>query len=53
MFECVYDGELILQPEEVDEVLLMTSDEILKRSNEFTPDGIHAIKLYLSIKQNK
>ncbi len=47
IFDCTYDGPLVLQEEEVDEVLEMTSDEILTRRNEFTPDGIHAMELYL------
>ena len=50
MYECVYDGELKLQPEEVSEVLIMSGDEILSRASEFTPDGIHAFRLYLEWK---
>ncbi|CAK4081026.1 unnamed protein product [Aphanomyces euteiches] len=50
MYECVYDGELTLQPEEVSEVLIMSADEILSRASEFTPDGIHAFRLYLEWK---
>lgn len=47
MFECTYDGPLRLQPEEVNEVLEMSADEILARRGEFTPDGIHAFEIYL------
>ncbi|KAF0683529.1 Aste57867_24386 [Aphanomyces stellatus] len=50
MFECVFDGELKLQPEEVSEVLVMSADEIMARAAEFTPDGIHAMRLYLDFK---
>lgn len=44
---CRYDGPLKLQEDEVDEVLLMTLDEILAHSKDFTPDGIHALELYM------
>lgn len=47
MYECVFDGPLVLQAEEVDEVLEMTADEILARRAEFTPDGIFAFERYL------
>lgn len=47
MFECEFDGQLKLQPEEVDEVIEMTADEVLSRRDEFTPDGIHAFEIYL------
>jgi hypothetical protein len=52
MFECTYDGELILQEEEVDEVLVMSANEILTRKSEFTPDGIYAFKRYVEITQH-
>ncbi|ETM56695.1 hypothetical protein, variant 6 [Phytophthora nicotianae CJ01A1] len=47
LFDCTFDGPLVLQEEEVDEVLTMTADEILDRRNEFTPDGIFAFEKYL------
>ncbi|TYZ68803.1 hypothetical protein PybrP1_005219 [[Pythium] brassicae (nom. inval.)] len=47
-FECVFDGPLVLQAEEVDEVLEMTADEILRSRAEFTPDGIFAFERYLA-----
>lgn len=50
IFECVFDGPLVLQKEEVDEVLTMTQDEILAQRAEFTPDGIHAFEIYLKHK---
>ncbi|EQC34145.1 hypothetical protein SDRG_08353 [Saprolegnia diclina VS20] len=50
MFECTYDGELTLQPEEVSEVLIMSAAEIMSRKDEFTPDGIYALELYLRTK---
>ncbi|RLN68559.1 hypothetical protein BBJ29_005530 [Phytophthora kernoviae] len=47
MFDCTFDGPLVLQEEEVDEVLEMTADEVLARRDEFTPDGIFAFEKYL------
>ncbi|GMF45149.1 unnamed protein product [Phytophthora fragariaefolia] len=47
LFDCTFDGPLVLQEEEVDEVLTMTADEILARREEFTPDGIFAFEKYL------
>jgi Isopentenyldiphosphate isomerase len=48
LFSCQYDGELALQAEEVEYVMLMTPVEILHRTEEFTPDSLAAIKLWLS-----
>lgn len=48
LYECTYDGELVLEKEEVDDVLLMELDEILMRKAEFTADGMFALKRYLS-----
>ncbi|ETV89266.1 hypothetical protein, variant 2 [Aphanomyces astaci] len=47
MFECVYDGALTLQPEEVSQVLVMSASDIIARADEFTPDGLFAMRLYL------
>jgi isopentenyldiphosphate isomerase len=47
LFSCQYEGELALQAEEVEYVLLMSADEILLRSAEFTPDSLVAINLWL------
>ncbi|KAJ0393577.1 hypothetical protein P43SY_005146 [Pythium insidiosum] len=47
LFECTWDGPLKLQPEEVDEVLEMSAEDILARRDEFTPDGIFAFEHYL------
>jgi isopentenyldiphosphate isomerase len=48
-FSCVYDGEVVLQEEEVEGVTLMTSAEILRRSESkpFTPDGLYVLRRYL------
>ena len=47
MYEGTYDGDLVLQPEEVDGVLMMSLEDILEREQEFTPDGINALKVYI------
>ncbi|CAI5735496.1 unnamed protein product [Peronospora farinosa] len=49
LFDCTFDGPLVLQKDEVDEVLTMTADEILARRKEFTPDGMFAFDKYLEI----
>uniref|UniRef100_A0AAV1UT03 Nudix hydrolase domain-containing protein n=1 Tax=Peronospora matthiolae TaxID=2874970 RepID=A0AAV1UT03_9STRA len=49
LFDCTFDGQLVLQKEEVDEALAMSADEILARRAEFTPDGIFAFEKYLTI----
>jgi isopentenyldiphosphate isomerase len=48
-FSCVYDGEVVLQEEEVEDVALMTSAEILRRAETepFTPDGLYVLQQYL------
>jgi isopentenyldiphosphate isomerase len=45
-FRCVWDGPLRLQPEEVEEVLLMEPEYILRGGDDFTPDGLLAVRLY-------
>ena len=49
LYECTYDGKLVLEKEEVDDVLLMELDDILKRKGEFTADGMFALHRYLSV----
>ncbi|RLN89478.1 hypothetical protein BBJ28_00015110 [Nothophytophthora sp. Chile5] len=49
LFDCTFDGPLVLQEEEVAEVLEMSADEIVKRRDEFTPDGIFAFEKYLKL----
>jgi len=48
-FSCTYEGELVLQEEEVEYVELMTFDDILRRSvtERFTPDGLYVVRRYL------
>jgi 8-oxo-dGTP pyrophosphatase MutT (NUDIX family) len=48
-FSCVYDGDLVLQEEEVEHVEIMTIDDILRRAEteRFTPDGLYVVRRYL------
>lgn len=48
LYSCQYDGELALQKEEVEYVILMSEEEILARTAEFTPDSLVAIQCWLS-----
>jgi isopentenyldiphosphate isomerase len=52
-FSCVYDGPLVLQEEEVEHVILMTPEEILRRAETepFTPDGLSVVRRYLEQRQ--
>ena len=51
LYSCQYDGELALQAEEVEYVLRMPVAEVLARQQEFTPDSIQAIKVWLARRQ--
>ncbi|WP_320153135.1 NUDIX hydrolase YfcD [uncultured Tolumonas sp.] len=53
VFSCQYDGELVLQQEEVEYVLLMTTDEIQIRASEFTADSLAAIQIWLTEADNQ
>lgn len=48
-FSCVYDGKMVLQEEEVEDVVLITIDEILRRAETepFTPDGLYVLRRYV------
>ncbi|CAI5711296.1 unnamed protein product [Peronospora destructor] len=49
LFDCTFDGPLVLQKDEVDKVLTMTANVILARREEFTPDGMFAFEKYLEL----
>ena len=51
LYSCQYEGELALQAEEVEYVLRMPVAEVLARQQEFTPDSIQAIKVWLARRQ--
>lgn len=48
-YSCIYDGEIILQEEEVDSGDFYTVEDVLFMSEQepFTPDGIYVLKRYL------
>ena len=49
VFTCVYDGELRLQEEEVESVILLTPHDILRHAETepYTPDGVYVLRRYL------
>ena len=47
IYSCRYEGPLSLQAEEVEYVELMTAEQILARSEEFTPDSVMALRHWL------
>ncbi|KAM3573935.1 hypothetical protein VYU27_004132 [Nannochloropsis oceanica] len=55
-WEVVWDGELKLQPEEVESVHPMTLDEVFARveaGDQFTPDSLYATRKYLEYMKEK
>jgi isopentenyldiphosphate isomerase len=51
VFTCVYDGEVVLQPEEVESGEFVPPDEILQRAQTapYTPDGLYVLRRYLNV----
>mgnify|MGYP001484831418 CR=1 FL=1 len=49
-FSCVYDGEIVLQEEEVESGFFMATAEILQlaETEPFTPDGLYVLKRYIA-----
>jgi len=54
VYSCVYDGELTLQAEEVENGFFAQPAEVLALSKKkpFTPDGLYVLKRYLQDKEN-
>lgn len=52
VYSCIYDGELTLQPEEVESGFFALPEEVLalSRKEPFTPDGIYVLERYLAAK---
>ena len=52
LYTCTYDGEIILQEEEVESGSFHPIDQVLDLSKKkpFTPDGLFALKQYLEFK---
>lgn len=48
LFSCVTHGPFALQEEEVAEVCWMTPEEITARCDEFTPDSLKALSLWMT-----
>ncbi len=48
LFSCVSHGPFALQEEEVGEVCWMTPEEITARCDEFTPDSLKALALWMT-----
>jgi 8-oxo-dGTP pyrophosphatase MutT (NUDIX family) len=49
VFSCVYDGELVLQKEEVESAAFMPVVEVLSHAEHapYTPDGLYVLRRYL------
>ena len=49
-FSCVYDGELTLQPEEVESGAFVSIPDILRlaETEPYTPDGLYVLRRYLA-----
>ncbi|ETW08673.1 hypothetical protein H310_01203 [Aphanomyces invadans] len=48
LYDCVYDGPVTKQDEEVSEILLLSEQQILDREQDITPDGMFAFRAYLA-----
>lgn len=51
VFACVYDGAMVLQPEEVESGEFMLPEEVLRRAQTapYTPDGLYVLRRYLNM----
>ncbi|HHP7235802.1 MAG TPA: NUDIX hydrolase YfcD [Desulfobacterales bacterium] len=54
VYTCVYDGDMVLQKEEVARGDFLSLDEILRMCERrpFTPDGLYVIQRYMSQRDN-
>jgi 8-oxo-dGTP pyrophosphatase MutT (NUDIX family) len=52
-FSCKYDGELVLQEEEVESGEFMRVDEVfrLAKTEQFTPDCLYVLQRYLEVRR--
>jgi 8-oxo-dGTP pyrophosphatase MutT (NUDIX family) len=52
-FSCEYDGELVLQEEEVERAEFMSLDEVfrLASTEKFTPDCLYVLQRYLEVRR--
>ena len=53
VYSCIYDGEMSLQEEEIENGFYMTPDKVIALSEKepFTPDGLYVLKRYLRLKE--
>ena len=49
VYRCIYDGEIVLQEEEVESGEFQRIEEVLQRgeNEKFTPDGIYVLKRFI------
>ena len=54
VFTCMYDGEIVLQPEEVESGEFVPVGEILRRAQTdlYTPDGLYVLRRYLQAEES-
>ena len=54
VFTCVYDGAMVLQPEEVESGEFMPPEEVLRRAQTapYTPDGLYVLRRYLNVAES-
>ena len=50
-FSCLYDGELVLQEEEIESGAFMKVNDVLRlaESERFTPDGLYVLRRYVEM----
>ncbi len=54
VFTCVYDGAMVLQPEEVESGEFVPPAEVLRRAQTapYTPDGLYVLRRYLHVAES-
>jgi isopentenyldiphosphate isomerase len=54
VFACVYDGAMVLQPEEVESGEFVPPAEVLRRAQTalYTPDGLYVLRRYLHVAES-
>jgi isopentenyldiphosphate isomerase len=54
-FSCVYDGDMVLQKDEVESGAFLNVEEVLRltESEPFTPDGLYVLRRYLTTESIK
>ena len=55
VFSCVYDGELVLQKDEVESAAFMPVPDVLSHAEHalYTPDGLYVLRRYLDSTRKK